>query len=179
MSQASQPSNAAATAAAGAKLVAELEDLLAQLTAEHRKLVGQVEAHAAAMRGLDLKAMDRTRRQQEACRSRVNGMEGRRRAVVRHLARLHGLPGEPKVPAIADLYPARRAALMGGRQALRDAIGAVNHGNRVSTSLARSVLGHLNSAVRAFTRAVDRPGTYTRDGMPRLAGRIGVMEAVG
>ena len=174
-----QPSNAAVTAAAGAKLIAELEELLVHLTVEHRKLVGQVDAHAAAMRDLDLKAMDKTRRQQEACRSRVNALEGRRRHVVRQLARLHGLPGEPKVPVLAELYPHRRAALMGARQGLREAIGEVGHGNRVATGLARSVLGHLNAAVRAFARAVERPGTYTRQGMPRRADRIGVMEAVG
>ena len=173
------PPNAAVNAAAGNKLIAELEELLDQLTAEHRKLFTQVDAHAAAMRDLDLKLMDKTRRQQEACRSRVNGLEGRRRHVVRQLARLHGLAGEPKVPALADLYPGRRAALLASRRSLREAIGQVKQGNRVARGLARSVLGHLNAAVRAFGRAVDRPGTYTRTGMPRLADRIGVMEAVG
>jgi hypothetical protein len=174
-----QPPNAAVNAAAGARLIGELEELLGQLTAEHLKLFGQVDAHATAMRQLDLRAMDKTRRQQEACRSRVNTLEHRRRAVVRQLARLHGLAGEPKVPVLADLYPARRAALMAARQSLREAIGEVGSRNRVATGLARSVLGHLNAAVRAFARAVDRPGTYTRDGLPRLADRIGVMEAVG
>ena len=176
---AAQPSNAAATAAAGLRFVAELEELLVQLTAEHRKLAVTVESHAKAMRQLDLKAMDKTRRQQEASRSRVNGLEGRRRHVVRQLARLHGLSGEPKVPVLADLYPARRAGLLAARQGLRDAIAHVGDGSRVATGLARSVLGHLNAAVRAFARAVDRPGTYTRHGLPRLADRIGVMEAVG
>ncbi len=109
----------------------------------------------------------------------MNALEGRRRHVVRQLARLHGLGGEPKVPVLAELYPARRAALMAARHGLREAIGQVGTANRVATSLARSVLGHLNAAVRAFGRAVDRPGTYTRHGLPRLADRIGVMEAVG
>ncbi len=174
-----QPSNAATNAAAGNRLIAELEELLVLLTAEHHKLYGQVDAHAAAMKELDLKAMDKTRRQQEACRSRVNNLEGRRRHVVRQLARLHSLSGEPKVPVLAELYPGRRKSLMAARQQLRDAIGDVGHGNRVATGLARSVLGHLNAAVRAFARVVDRPGTYTREGLPRLADRIGVMEAVG
>ena len=115
-STAAPPPNAAVTAAAGAKLVAELEDLLVQLGGEYRKLLGQAEGHATAMRELDLKAMDRTRRQQEACRSRVNALEGRRRHVVRQLARLHSLAGEPKVPVLADLYPARRAGLLAARQ---------------------------------------------------------------
>ncbi len=166
-------------AANGPRLVTELEDLLGQLTAEHRKLFAQVDAHTGAMRQLDVRAMDKARRQQEASRSRVNGLEHRRRHVVRQLARLHGLAGEPKVPALADLYPGRRAALMAARRSLREAIGEVGARNRVATGLARSVLGHLNAAVRAFARAVDRPGTYTRDGLPRLADRIGVMEAVG
>jgi hypothetical protein len=174
-----QPPNAAANAATGAKLIAELEELLVQLTVEHRKLFGQVEAHAAAMKALDLKAMDKTRRQQEACRSRVNALEGRRRHVVRQVARLHGLAGEPKVPVLAELYPGKRKGLMAARQGLRDSIREVGNGNRVATGLARAVLGHLNAAVRAFGRVVDRPGTYTRDGMPRRASRIGVMEAVG
>ncbi len=174
-----QPPNAAVRAAEGARLIAELEELLGQLTAEHRKLIGTVASHAGAMRQLDLKAMDKTRRQQEASRSRVNGLEGRRRHVVRQLARLHGLGGEPKVPVLAELYPARRASLLAARETLRETITHVGDGSRVATGLARSVLGHLNAAVRAFARAVDRPGTYTKHGLPRLADRIGVMEAVG
>ena len=174
-----QPPNAATNAAAGNRLIAELEELLVLLTAEHHKLFGQVDAHAAAMKALNLKAMDKTRRQQEACRSRVNNLEGRRRHVVRQLARIHGLPGEPKVPVLAQLYPGRRRSLMAARQGLRDAIREVGHGNRVATGLAKAVLGHLNAAVRAFGRVVERPGTYTREGMPRRADRIGVMEAVG
>ena len=166
---------------AGVRMLAELEELLLGLAAEHQKLAGQIDALTAAMKRLDLKAMDVARRQQEAGRARVATLDGRRRAVVRQLARLHGLAGEPKVPQLAELYPARRAALLAARGRLRAAVDAAHDSSRVAGGLARSVLGHLNTAVRAFANAVDRPGTYTRDGNPRLGGRgrLGVMEAVG
>ena len=173
------PAAPAAHLSAGVRMLAELEELLNLLAAEHRKLVDQLDELTGAMKSLDLKAMDRARRSQEAGRARVASLEGRRRAVVRQLARLHGLAGEPKVPQLADLYPARRAALMAARAGLRAAVEDAHGRNRVAGGLARSVLGHLNTAVRAFARAVEQPGTYTRDGNARLSGRVGVMEAVG
>jgi hypothetical protein len=169
----------ASNVSAGVRMLAELEELLTAMTAEHAKLGVAIDGLSAAMKALDLKAMDVARRNQEGCRGRIASMEGRRRNVVRQLARLHALAGEPKVPVLADLYPARRTALLAARQKLRDAVADANRRNRIASGLARSVLGHLNAAVRAFARAVDRPGTYTRDGLPRLARRIGIMEAVG
>jgi hypothetical protein len=41
------------------------------------------------------------------------------------------------------------------------------------------VLGHLNTAMRLFAGAVGQSGTYTKNGVPRVSARIGVMEAVG
>ena len=41
------------------------------------------------------------------------------------------------------------------------------------------MLGHLNTVVRLLAGAVERAGVYTKDGIPRVASRIGIMEAVG
>ena len=53
--------------------------------------------------------------------------------------------------------------------------------NRVTVAgrLAGALLGHLNTAVRLIAGAVEQAGLYTRDGSPKVSGRIGVMEAVG
>jgi hypothetical protein len=39
-------------------------------------------------------------------------------------------------------------------------------------------LGHLNTAVRLISGAVQHAGVYTKYGTPRVSQRIGVMEAV-
>ena len=179
MTKPATPPPPAAHLSAGVRMLAELEETLTLLTAEHRKLAVQIDELTGAMQRLDLKAMEKARRGQEACRGRITSVEGRRRNTVRQLARLHGLAGEPKVQVLADLYPPRRAALVAARAKLREAVADADGRNRVAGGLARSVLGHLNTAVRAFVRAVDRPGTYTRDGTHRIGRRIGAMEAVG
>jgi hypothetical protein len=50
---------------------------------------------------------------------------------------------------------------------------------KVSGKVAGAVLGHLNTVVRLLAGAVERAGVYTKDGIPRVSGRIGIMEAVG
>jgi hypothetical protein len=49
----------------------------------------------------------------------------------------------------------------------------------VAGRLASAVLGHLNTALRLFAGAVGQAGVYTKAGVPKVANRIGVMEAVG
>ena len=45
--------------------------------------------------------------------------------------------------------------------------------------LASAVLGHLNTVVRLLAGAVEKAGLYTKQGIPQVSARIGVMEAVG
>jgi hypothetical protein len=45
--------------------------------------------------------------------------------------------------------------------------------------LAGAVLGHLNTVVRLIAGAVEQAGVYTKQGVPQVSARIGVIEAVG
>jgi hypothetical protein len=65
------------------------------------------------------------------------------------------------------------------REELRSLIGQVATKNHIVGKLAAAVLGHLNTAIRLVAGVVEHAGLYTRNGVPRMAARIGVMEAVG
>jgi hypothetical protein len=161
------------------RAIHDLEALLDQLIAEHRKLLGLVQQHASAMRSLDLQAMDSIARQQDACRMRIAGIENRRKSLIQQIMRQHRLPVEPTLSQVADLYPLAAAALLGKRDVLRTLATDVALRANVAGKLASTVLGHLNTAVRAIAGAVQQAGVYTRSGLPKVSGRIGAMEAVG
>ena len=67
--------------------LSELETILQQLIAEHRKLLVHVDAQQSAMRKLDLGAMDVAVNAQEACRLRIATLETKRRGLVLMLGR--------------------------------------------------------------------------------------------
>jgi hypothetical protein len=159
--------------------LSELEALLQQLIAEHRKLVKHVDAHQAAMRAMDLKAMDAAAGQQEAARLRIATTETKRRMLAIVLARQAGLQGEPTLSRLADAYPARRNELHALRDELKQAVMDVASRTHVAGKLAGAVLGHLNTVVRVIAGAVEQAGVYTRQGTPRVATRIGTVDAVG
>ncbi|HZZ43231.1 MAG TPA: flagellar export chaperone FlgN [Tepidisphaeraceae bacterium] len=162
------------------RLPSELEAHLQQLILEHRKLLRFVESHQAAMRIMDLKAMDVSAGQQEACRLRIAGIENKRRMLVPILAKQANLsPGQTTVSALADAYPQRRKELLALRDELRQAIGEVAARTNVAGKLAGAVLGHLNTVVRIIAGAVEQAGVYTRQGTPRVAARLGIIDAVG
>jgi hypothetical protein len=157
----------------------ELEGLLQQLTAEHRKMLKFVDAHQAAMRAMDLKGMDAAAKQQEASRLRIASVENKRRMLTVVLARQAGLQGEPTVTRLAEVYPQRQKELTALRDELRAVISEVASKTHVAGKLAGAVLGHLNTVVRVIAGAVEQAGVYTRQGTPRVSGRIGVVDAVG
>jgi hypothetical protein len=159
--------------------VMELETIVQQLIAEHRKLLAHVDAQQAAMKAMDLKAMDEAAKQQEAARLRIAGLEGKRRSAVGQLARAARIAEPLTLQKLAELYPARREALLSLRAELKDAIAQLSARTHVVGRLAGAVLGHLNTVVRLLAGAVEQAGTYTKNGIPRVAPRIGVMEAVG
>jgi hypothetical protein len=80
---------------------------------------------------------------------------------------------------LADLYPQRRQSLFKLRDELRGVASTISNRTKVSSRLAGAVLGHLNTVVRLLAGAVERAGVYTKAGVPRVANRIGIMEAVG
>lgn len=159
--------------------VSELEILLGQLVAEHRRLLAQVERHAEAMKKIDLPAMEDSGRQQEACRLRINAMEQRRRLLVQQISRAANQPGELTLPLLAGMFPAKAGSLMKLRAELKALAEQIAHRTRVSGKVAAAVLGHLNTAVRLVAGAVERAGLYTKKGIPRASRRIGMMETVG
>jgi hypothetical protein len=159
--------------------LSELEALLRQLAGEHRKLIKHVEAHQAAMRVMDLKAMDAAANQQEASRLRIATAENKRRMLVSVMARSLGIQGDPTVSKIADCFPQNRVQLLMLRDDLRTAIMEVAANTNVTGKLAGAVLGHLNTVVRMLAGAVQQAGIYTKNGVPQVTGRIGVLEAVG
>ena len=159
--------------------LADLESALQQLVAEHRKLLGLVEAQYAAMRATDLAALAAAAHGQESCRLRIAALEARRRGVVQVLARGSKIDGPVTIAKLAALFPQRRDALLQLRDELKAAAGAIATRTKVSAKVAGAVLGHLNTVVRLLAGAVERAGVYTKDGVPQVSRRIGVMEAVG
>lgn len=159
--------------------LSELEALLRQLIAEHRKLVRFVDDHQAAMRAMDLKAMDAAASQQEACRLRIATAENKRRMLAVVLAKQAGIQGEPTLSRLAEAYPQRQKELIDLRDELKSVIMAVANKTHVAGKLAGAVLGHLNTVVRVIAGAVEQAGVYTRQGIPKVTARIGVVDAVG
>jgi hypothetical protein len=160
-------------------LISELDQILRQLVGEHERMLKLVDAHYAAMKVLNLDAMDDAAAHQEAARLRIATLENRRRNVVGQLARLHKLDGEVTVKRLAGLYPAQGPMLLKLRSDLRAIIEHLGTRTHVAGKVAGAVLGHLNTVVRLIAGAVEQAGLYTKHGVPRVSSRIGVMEAVG
>ena len=159
--------------------LAELEAALQLLITEHRKLLGSMDAQQAAMRVMDLSAMDAAQNAQEASRLRIATLETKRRTIVSLLTRGVKVEGPVTLTKLAALYPQRRDALLKLRDELKDVATTIASRSKVAGKLAGAVLGHLNTVVRLLAGAVERAGVYTKDGIPRVSGRIGIMEAVG
>lgn len=159
--------------------LAALEAALQQLIDEHRKLLGLVDAQYAAMRAMDLTALDVAANGQEACRLRIATLETKRRGIVQLLTRGAKIDGTVTIAKLTTLFPQRRDALLQLRDELKSVAGAISTRTKVAGRVAGAVLGHLNTVVRLLAGAVERAGVYTKDGVPQVSRRIGVMEAVG
>ena len=161
------------------KQIAELETLLQQMIAEHGKMLQQIEKQQLAMQAMDRRAMDEATNLQEASRLKIASLEQKRRALVIQIGRALRITGEPKIPQLAAIFPDRKQSLLKLRDELRSLIGQVATKNHIVGKLASAVLGHLNTAIRLVAGVVEHAGLYTKNGVPRMATRIGVMEAVG
>ncbi|HRK30887.1 MAG TPA: flagellar export chaperone FlgN [Tepidisphaeraceae bacterium] len=157
----------------------DLEVLLDQMVVEHRKLLQYVDLHHAAMKEMNLGAMEQARAQQEACRLRIKGIDSRRKNIAQQLMKLHKFTAEPTLSQIAVLYPPSAQGLLSKRDSLRRIAGELALRTNVSSKLAGAVLGHLNTAVKFIASAVQNAGVYTKTGVHRVAPRIGALEAVG
>ena len=164
---------------AALKPIVELEAILQDLLIEHQRQLKHLDSQQLAMQKMALKEMETARQLQEASRSRINTMEQRRRTQVMQIARINQLQTEPKLPQLAEMYPQRRLQLMKLHADLKSVMTEVANKSYIASKLASAVLGHLNTAMRILSQAVGGGGIYTQRGTPRMARRIGVMEAVG
>jgi hypothetical protein len=161
------------------RLISELETSLRLLLDEYAKLLALMEKHAVAMQGFDLNAMDDLARAEEASRSRIVALEQRRRIAAQQIAKALNVQGELTLRRLAQLQPAHAISLLQLRRQLKDAVEQMTSRNKISGKVATAVLGHLNTVVRLLAGAVERAGVYTKSGIPRVATRIGALEAVG
>ncbi|HZL34292.1 MAG TPA: flagellar export chaperone FlgN [Tepidisphaeraceae bacterium] len=159
--------------------ISELETLLAQMIAEHRKLLGYLEIQQAGMKKLDLKKMNDSANLQEPCRLRIAMLERNRRALVAQLAAAMRVEGDLTIARLAVLFPPRAQALLKLRDELKAVAEQVRTRAQIAGRVAGAVLGHLNTVIRLLAGAIEKAGLYTKNGVPQVSSRIGVMEAVG
>ncbi|HMB94986.1 MAG TPA: flagellar export chaperone FlgN [Tepidisphaeraceae bacterium] len=161
------------------RLVIELENVLALLIEEHRRLLGHLQTQQEAMKKLQHGAMEESLHKQEASRLRIIGLENRRRFLVQQIAKASRLAADATLAEIAQASGPSGSKLLQLRDQLRAIMREIADRAVVAGRLAQAVLGHLNTAMRLFADAVGQAGTYTKYGVPRVSARIGVMEAVG
>ncbi len=159
--------------------IGELEKLLTTIVAEHRVLSDAVQAHQDAMRQFRFDDMNAAQEAIEASRTRLVLQEARRRMIVQQVVRLHKLPANASLQQIADAAPQFRKSLVKLRDELKFITGQITRKTTISGKVAGALLGHLNTVVRVVAGAVQQAAVYTKQGMPTVSARIGVMEAVG
>ena len=159
--------------------VVDLQTLLQQLLSEHRKLLAQLESQHAAMKKFDMNALAEVRNELESTRLRINGLDVKRRNLLRQIAAGLKMAEEPTLVQLAQHFPQMAPGLLALRSDLKTVLQKIAERSQISSKLTGAVLGHLNLVMRLLAGAVERAGLYTRRGVPRLASRIGVMEAVG
>ena len=159
--------------------LAMLEIVLRQLLAEHRALLNAVEAHEAALRTYSLDRIEKATRDQDIARQKIGTTETRRRQLTHQLGRQHKLLTPPTLTKLAELYPARKAALLAMRGDLIDVANQIRTKSSLIARIAQSVLGHVNATLRLVAQAAAGPAPYTKRGDASLpATRMGVLNAV-
>jgi hypothetical protein len=159
--------------------ISDLQAILMQMAAEHRKLLDQLEAQHAAMKKFDLVAIADWITRSESTRLRINDLESRRRNLMRQITLTLKLPQEPRLARLAEMFPPQAEGLLKVRAELRDLATRISRRSQGSSRLATAVLGHLNTVVRLLAGAVERSGLYSKQGIPRVVSRVGVMDAIG
>ena len=159
--------------------ISDLHAILTQLIAEQRRLLDLLVAQHSAMKKFDINAMADLMPRQEMTRLRITDLENKRRATMRQITVSLKLQQEPRLVRLAELFPNLAELLLKARQELRDLAEQITQRTQGSGRLASAVLGRLNTVVRILARAAQRAGLYTRQGIPRIGTRIGVMDAVG
>jgi hypothetical protein len=159
--------------------VAQLQLILQQLIAEHEKLLVQLANQQAAMKKMDLPAIDQLTGLQDASRMRIAALDGKRKTLVNQLAAMLKLPGTMTLKRLAESLPQHKQSLLARREQLKTQVTEVAARSTVAGRVAGALLGHLNTVVRLLAGAVEQAGIYTKQGTPQVSTRIGVIEAVG
>lgn len=157
----------------------ELENVLGLLIEEHRRMLTHITTQQSAMKRMELNAMEAATHRQESSRLRIAGLESRRRLLSQQLAKILRLSPDATLKQISAAVPQHGLKLLALRDELKSLMTQIAERTHVAGRLASAVLGHLNTAVRLFAGAVGQSGTYTKNGVPRVTNRIGIMEAVG
>ncbi|MBV8779806.1 MAG: flagellar export chaperone FlgN [Phycisphaerae bacterium] len=158
--------------------ILDIETVMQQLIDEHRKVLAQVVKQREAMKAFNVREMEDIALLQEATRLRIVKLELQRRALVQQIVKLYKLKGTPTISQLSELFPQQRETLFRLRDELREVMGEVRSRTQIAGRVAGSVLGHLNTVVRLLAGVVEKAGTYTKNGVPRVAPRISSMEAV-
>jgi len=156
----------------------DLIAVLAQLIDEHRKLLAEVQRHQTAIKTMDVLAMDASRLRQEGLRMVISQLDNRRHILSMQIAAASKVVA-PTLTKLAELNPAHRAKILAQRDELRAIAAQINQHSRVAGKVAGAVLGHLNTVVRILAGAMQQAGVYTQRGVPKMAARVGVIEAIG
>src|SRR5438094_5618063 len=138
--------------------VLEIESVMQQLIAEHRKLMACIESHHKAMKVMDLKTMEDAGNAQEACRLRIATLETRRRALVQGVMKTMRAEGQPTITRLAELFPQRREILLNLRSELLGWVEQIQQRSNIGGKVAGAVLGHLNTVVRLLAGGVEKTG---------------------
>ena len=159
--------------------IAQLQLVLQQLIAEHDKLLAHLVNQQAAMKKLDLDAIDKLTGHQDAARMRIAALDGKRKTLVNQLAAMLKLPQTTTLKKLAESIPQHKQSLLVLRDQLKARVTEVATRSTVAGRVAGALLGHLNTVVRLLAGAVEQAGIYTKHGTPQVSTRIGVIEAVG
>ena len=159
--------------------VLEIESVMQQLIDEHRKVIAQMSKQHDAMKRFAVREMEDIAQLQESTRLRIVKLELQRRTLMHQIVKLYKLTRSPTVSELAEMFPPRRESLCNVRDELRAVMMEVKQKSQIAGRVAGSVLGHLNTVVRLLAGVVEKAGTYTRFGVPRVASRISSIEAIG
>src|SRR2546423_8953956 len=99
--------------------IAQLQLLLQQLIAEHEKLLAHLANQQAAMKKMDLPAIDQLTGLQDATRMRIAALDGKRKTLVNQLAAMLKLSGTTTLKRLADAIPQHKQPLLALREQLK------------------------------------------------------------
>jgi len=160
-------------------LISQLELIMRQLLSEHATLLKAMALQEAALKSMNLDAIDRATRDVESVRNNIAQLETRRRQTTVQIQRQSRHGSTLTLLKLAELNPDRKLMLLQLRTELIAIINQVRDRARQLGKITAGVLGHLNAAVRIVADAASGPGTYDRPGVTQMSRRVGILNAVG